>query len=203
MPRGSAASPRAWRPRVRPGRRRKQLLLPPAPRTVAQEVAGHVLRDQAPLEVALIAHGPAARRRRFMRALLGTLVLVAAAGLALWFGAPAWLLLAALLTVPAAALLAADRYRSLGHAIAGGFLVTRAGSLDRRRDMLECDGIIGWNVRRTFFQRRAGLATLTATTAAGRQRYAVTDVPLSLALPLANQALPGLLTDFLIPSPQI
>jgi putative membrane protein len=175
------------------------LLLPPAPRTVVREVAGHVLGDQAPLEVTLTAHGPAARRRRFMRALLAAFVLVAAAGLALWLGAPTWLLLAALLTVPVAALLAHDRYRSLGHAIAGGFLVTRAGSLDRRRDVLECDGIIGWNVRRTFFQRRAGLATLTATTAAGRQRYAVTDVPLSLALPLAHRALPGLLGDFLVP----
>jgi len=54
-------------------------------------------------------------------------------------------------------------------------------------------------VRQTFFQRRAGLATLTATTAAGRQRYAVTDVPLSLALPLADRALPGLLGEFLVP----
>jgi putative membrane protein len=173
------------------------LLLPPAPRAVAGEVAGQILRDTAPLEVPLTAHGPAARRRRFIRALLLPSVLVVVAGLAIWLGAPPWLLLAVLLTVPAAALLAHDRYRALGHAIAGGFLVTRAGSLGRRSDVLECDGIIGWNVRQTFFQRRSGLATLTATTAAGRQRYAVTDVPLSLALPLANQALPSLLTDFL------
>jgi putative membrane protein len=65
--------------------------------------------------------------------------------------------------------------------------------------VLECEGIIGWNLRQTFFQRRAGLATLTATTAAGRQRYAVTDVPLLLALSLAGRALPGLLDDFLVP----
>src|SRR5450759_5715058 len=102
-----------------------------------------------------------------------------------WCCAPRWLALLSVLTVPVAVILGADRYRSLGHAIAGSFLVTRAGSLDRRRDMLECDGIIGWNVRQTFFQRRAGLSTLTATTAAGRQRYAVTDIPLPLALSLA------------------
>jgi putative membrane protein len=173
------------------------LLLPPAPRTVARDVAAQILRDPAPLDVVLTAHGPAARGRRFKRALLAASVLVVASGAAIWGGAPTWLVLPALLTVPVAVVLAADRYRSLGHAIAGDFLVTRAGSLERRRDVLECEGIIGWNVRRTFFQRRAGLATLTATTAAGRQRYAVTDVPLSLALPLADRALPGLLADFL------
>ena len=175
------------------------LLLPPAPRAVAREVAAQILRDRAPLDVALTAHGPAARRRRFTRALLGALVLVVAAMVAISLGASPWLAPAALLGVPVAVLLAVDRYQSLGHAIAGRYLVTRAGSLYRRRDVLECDGIIGWNVRQTFFQRRAGLATLTATTAAGRQRYAVTDVPLSLALSLASRALPGLLDDFLAP----
>jgi putative membrane protein len=178
------------------------LLLPPAPREVARDVAARILRDPYPVEVVLTAHGPAARRRRYVRALLVSLVLIVAAGVASALGAPLWLGIAALLTVPVAAALAADRYRSLGHAIAGSFLVTRAGTLDRRRDMLECEGIIGWNVRQTFFQRRAGLATLTATTAAGRQRYAVTDVPLSLALPLADRAVPGLLGDFQAPTEQ-
>lgn len=175
------------------------LLLPPAPRAVAREVAAQILRDPAPVDVALTVHGPAARRRRVSRALLAAFIVVVAAGVAIWWGAPRWLAVPAVLAVPVAAMLAADRYRSLGHALAGRFLVTRAGSLERRRDVLECDGIIGWNVRQTFFQRRAGLATLTATTAAGRQRYAVTDVPLSMALSLANRALPGLLGDFLVP----
>ncbi|MBE3076191.1 MAG: PH domain-containing protein, partial [Actinobacteria bacterium] len=179
------------------------MLLPPAPRAVAREVATQILRDPAPVEVVLTAHGSAARRRRFMRALLSAFVLIVAAGVAISSGAPQWLALPAMVTLPAAAVLAADRYRSLGHAIAGSFLVTRAGSLERRRDVLECDGIIGWNVRQTFFQRRGGLATLTATTAAGRQRYAVTDVPLSVAFSLANRALPGLLADLLAPDPRI
>ena len=105
----------------------------------------------------------------------------------------------AALTIPFAVLLAADRYRSLGHALSGGALVTQRGSLGRRRDVLACDGIIGWNLQQTYFQRRAGLATLTATTAAGRQRYDVTDLPLSLAVALGNRASPGLLGDFLEP----
>ena len=177
------------------------MLLPPAPRSVARQVAAAILRDPAPVEVALTAHGPAARRRRFTRALLAASVLITAAGVAVWRGAAPWLVWAALVSVPAAVMLAEDRYRSLGHAIAGSFLVTRAGSLYRRRDVLQCEAIIGWNVRQTFFQRRAGLATLTATTAAGRQRYAVRDVPLVLALPLAHRAVPGLLDDFLTPAP--
>ncbi len=177
------------------------LLLPPAPAGVALEVATQILRDRTPLEVPLTAHGPAARQRRFTRALMGALFLVVAAGLAVWSGAPPWLAVAALLTIPLAVLLAADRYRSLGHAMAGRFLVTQAGSLFRRRDVLECDGIIGWNLRQSFFQRRAGLATLTATTAAGRQQYAVTDLPLPLAVSLGNRAVPGLLDEFLVPLP--
>jgi putative membrane protein len=175
------------------------LLLPPAPRAVAREVATQILGDPDPVTVVLTAHGPAARRRRVVRALLPAFVLILAAGVAIWSGAPQWLALPAMATLPVAALLAADRYRSLGHAIAGRFLVTRRGSLDRRRDVLECDGIIGWNVRQTFFQRRSGLATLTATTAAGRQRYAVTDLPLSMAVLLGNRASPGLLGEFLEP----
>ncbi|MDQ6922097.1 MAG: PH domain-containing protein, partial [Candidatus Dormibacteraeota bacterium] len=73
------------------------------------------------------------------------------------------------------------------------------GSLVRRRSMLSCDGIIGWNLRQSFFQRRAGLATLVATTAAGRQQYAVQDVPLDEAVDVANRALPELLAPFLLP----
>jgi putative membrane protein len=95
-----------------------------------------------------------------------------------------------------AALLAYDRTRSLGHALVERTLVSRRGSLVRRRSALSCDGIIGWNLQRSFFQRRAGLATLVATTAAGRQRIDVQDVPLDEALRVANAALPGLLTPF-------
>lgn len=178
------------------------LLLPPAPSTVVLDVATQILGDPAPMTVSLIAHGPAARRRRFLRALVWAFLLVVAAGAAIWKGAPQWLALPALLTVPVAVLLAADRYRSLGHAFAGGWLVTREGSLNRRRDVLESDGIIGWTLSQTFFQRRSGLATLAATTAAGSQLYAVTDVPLAVALSLGDRVLPGLLGEFLEPNPQ-
>jgi len=177
------------------------LLLPPAPREVALDLAARILRDPAPLGASLTTHGPIARRRRFVRALVPAAVLVLAALVGIWFGASRWVVLPAVVTLPVAALLAADRYRSLGHALSGRFLVTRKGSLVRRLDVLACDGIIGWNVRETFFQRRSGLATLTATTAAGKQQYVVPDLPRSMAVALGNRALPGLLDQFLTPQP--
>ena len=94
--------------------------------------------------------------------------------------------------------LAEDRYRALGHTLVGQHFVTREGSLVRRRNMLARDGIIGWNLRQSFFQRRAGVITVEATTAAGRQRYAAQDVPAQLAVRLADRAVPDLLAPFLI-----
>ena len=53
----------------------------------------------------------------------------------------------ALASVPLAAALAADRARSLGHAVTPTALVARAGSLVRRRAMLSREGIIGITLR--------------------------------------------------------
>ena len=98
---------------------------------------------------------------------------------------PVW----AVLTV-CCALLAADRSRSLGHRVGDGWLVARAGSLERRRDCIAAAGIIGWTVRQTFSQRRAGVATLIAATAAGVKAYRVIDVPAELAWSVAAAASP-------------
>jgi putative membrane protein len=175
------------------------LLLPPAPREEARRVAAAVLRDPEPVTAPLVAHGSRARRRRYTRMLMvcGPL---GAATVALWRVAalPDWTWAAALALFPVGAALAYDRYRSLGHALVEGTLVIGQGSLVRRRYMLEREGIIGWNLDRSFFQRRGGLVTLVATTAAGRQRYAVQDVGLDEAVHLADAALPGLLTPFLV-----
>ncbi len=86
--------------------------------------------------------------------------------------------------------LAVDRVRSLGHRVVDGWLVARAGSIERRRDCLDAEGIIGWTVRQTFFQRRAGVATLIAATAAGAKRYEVLDVPVEWAWAIAGAATP-------------
>jgi putative membrane protein len=174
------------------------LLLPPAPRWEALRVGAAIVSTEEPFTCPLADHGPRARARRYTRALgcwaLAACTLAALTALTSW---PDWPWLASLALLPAVLALAADRYRSLGHAIAGTKLVTRAGSLVRRRHVLAADGIIGWNIERTLFQRRAGLATLTATTAAGRQRYDVQDVELGEALAVADTLLPGLLDPFL------
>jgi putative membrane protein len=74
--------------------------------------------------------------------------------------------------------------------VGDGWLVARAGSLDRRRDCISAAGIIGWTVRQTLLQRRAGVATLIAATAAGVKGYRVTDVPADLAWSIAAAASP-------------
>ncbi|WP_327044298.1 PH domain-containing protein [Microbispora sp. NBC_01189] len=195
------------------GQRGGSTLLPPAPRAEAVAVAGLVLSHApgatggpspataplaGPLTGPLTPHGPAALRRRFTRAYgVHGPVLLALLALWAWAGLPSWPWLTAAALLPVTALLAADRYRSLGHALTSGYLVTRWGALVRRRVALRCDGVIGWTVERSFFQRRAGLATLTATTAAGAQSYQVRDVDLAEALRLAAVGTPGLLDPFL------
>jgi putative membrane protein len=175
------------------------LLLPPAPFAEAERVAGVVLHDRAPVISPLLGHGRRARRRRYTRALgVAAFVVVALVVVQRLADGPAWMWEVSLLLLPGAALLARDRWRSLGHALVGGWLITRQGSLVRRRCALSSDGIVGWNLRQSVFQRRAGLATLTATTAAGRQRYEVSDVDLAEAVRLADRTVPGLLTPFLV-----
>ena len=100
--------------------------------------------------------------------------------------------------LPLFLLLAVDRYRSLGHAIVDGRIVFRQGSLVRRRYMVDGAGVVGWTMRQSFFQRRAGLVTLTANTAAGRQGYPLLDVTPATAVAIADEVQPGLLTPFLV-----
>ena len=57
--------------------------------------------------------------------------------------------------------------------------------------------MIGWNLRRTWFQRRAGLTTLVATTAGGDQPVTVLDVPEPTPSTLARAAVPGLVEQFI------
>ena len=173
-------------------------LVPAAPRPVVTGVGEQILAEAGPLQTRLVAHGPVAKRRRYLRAvvplalaplLLLLLVLLAAAP---WW----WVLVAAPLPV-AGAFLGRDRYRRLGHALTPAYLVMRWGCFRGRRDALQRTGIIGWTINQTFFQRRAGLVSLTATTAAGRQSYEVLDLEEGVAVALADAAVPGLVSQFL------
>lgn len=174
------------------------ILMPPGPRAEAVRVGAEVVGTTTPFIAGLTSHGPRARRRRYVRALAAAIIAI---GLTVtgWELADAsgWGWLASLALVPLGAALATDRACSLGHAVWDGYLVTQRGSLIRRRVALAQAGVIGVNLRASFFQRRAGLVTLTATTAAGRQGYRVQDVPDTEALRLAGALLPGALSEFL------
>lgn len=135
----------------------------------------------------LRTHGPVATRRRWTRALVLPAVLATALLVA---PTPVWVWLPWAVLTAGCALLAVDRARSLGHRVGDGWLVARAGSLQRRRDCIQASGIIGWTVRQTWMQRRAGVATLVAATAAGVKHYQVIDVPADLAWSIAADASP-------------
>jgi putative membrane protein len=174
------------------------VLVPPAPRAVVNGVSGLVLGEADPFSAPLLAHGPLARRRRFTRALAGAIVLgVAVVVLVEALDRPRWIDLAAVGFVLGALPLAADRYRRLGHGLVGGWFVTSRPTLRGRRDALAADGIIGWSLGQSWFQRRVGLTNLTATTSAGKQAYGVHDVPERSALALIRAADPRLLEPFL------
>ncbi|MFI2782113.1 PH domain-containing protein [Streptomyces sp. ALB3] len=176
-------------------------LLPAAPRALAGTIAAGVLREpSSPTGAPLTAHPPAARGRRLRRALAVALAPVVVQALLGVLVTPVllWTALAcAVVAVPAAALLALDAYRSLGHALSGGYLVTRSGSVRRSTAALQRSGVIGWTVKQSWFQRRAGLLSVTATTAAGGGAYTAHDTDASEGLAFAAEAVPGLLEPFL------
>lgn len=161
------------------------ILSPSGPRDEAIRIGMEIVGIETALTEDLRKHGPRAHRRRYTRAAVfaGVLAVIALGAQLLGIVSPAvwW---AFVVIVPGSAFLAWDRYRGLGHALLPGWLVTRSGSLGRKRVVLATEGIIGWDIRRSFFQRRAGLATLIATTAAGRHHYNIPDIPIDEVWPL-------------------
>jgi putative membrane protein len=182
-------------------------ILPPCPRQVCVDVGDDVLARPGRLATPLTVHGPTARRRAHVRQALGVVDLAVLAVLVVvltdvsWLG---WWLPLALLVVglPTGVAVAETSYRHLGHALAAdatdatapSHLVVGHPQVARVRTVLEADGIIGWVLTESWFQRRLGLADLVATTAAGAERVVVRDVPRERAIVLADAATPGVLT---------
>ncbi|UUZ60222.1 PH domain-containing protein [Nocardioides sp. B-3] len=132
-------------------------ILPPCPRSVAGSVGADVLETDAPMTVRLTAHGPAARRRSRIRQLWGALFVTAVSlAASIRFDAvPGWVpAVVAVVSIAFAALVGESAYRHLGHASTSDHLVVGSGDLTRVRTVLEHDGIIGWVVRQSLFQRR-------------------------------------------------
>jgi putative membrane protein len=167
------------------------VLLPPCPRATAESVLTGLVGEPDVVTGPLHGHGRRAAARRWTRALgLPVLIGVALAVVGLIVVVPLWLWTAWVAITAWCALLAADRVSALGHRVDSRWLVMRSGSLERRRDCLATAGIIGWTVRQSPLQRRAGVATLVAATAAGTKRYPLIDVPEDQAWAVAARASP-------------
>lgn len=172
-------------------------LQPPVPAAQAHGVAAVAMRSPEPVtDVALRRHPAVARTRRLTRAVVPALVLVAAAWVLGGVWELAWLGPVSLVALPLAVLLGLDRYRSLGNRLDERFLVSRQGSLVRGTVALQRDGVIGWRIRQSWFQRRAGVVTLDAITGAGSGAYEILDVDPATAVDLARSTTPAALAAF-------
>ncbi|MFS3128991.1 PH domain-containing protein [Nocardioides sp. Bht2] len=148
---------------------------------------------RTPLIAPLTPHGSAARRRSQVRGQLvttGWLLPVAVFASA----ADVISVLPAILIVLGAAalgvLLGAMRYAHLGHLMTPTHLVVGRGTLTRIRTVLAHGGVIGWVMKQSYFQRRQGLVTLVATTAAGEEHVELRDVDRSVAIQLLRSITP-------------
>lgn len=170
-------------------------LLPQAPTRDVRRVAVRILGDETPVTVPLRRHPWKAARRRITRGLLpfwvvaGLIVLIRidsgpSADVWVQWGIPAALVLFLLLSI--------DRIRMLGHALLPNTLVTSHGSWSNKRTVLESDGIIGWTVSQSVFQRTARVATVTAATPAGAGGYSVMDMDADEVWALAEALTPGI-----------
>ncbi|TQL69797.1 putative membrane protein [Nocardioides albertanoniae] len=177
-------------------------VLPTAPEAVVSAVGRDILREDA-FSAPLTGHGPRPRRRYWFRAVVATAVWTAIAMVPtvligvfgdtwVWWIPVVMLVVSLALTFLGAEL----RHRHLGHALTERYLVVRSGSYTAARTALQTDGIIGWRVKQTIFDRRIGLAQLTAMTAAGHEYVAVPDVPLETAVALAAAATPRTVSGF-------
>jgi putative membrane protein len=151
---------------------RRGQLLPLGPRTVAWSLARRLTDDPGPLT----AHPPAARRRRLVRAiaagLAGCVAGIVAGALTGWW----WLLVVGGVLVVLGIPVGLGRYASLGHAVGPRSFSVRGGWLVRQQALLQRQAVVGWQVRQSYFQRRQGLATVTACVGAGDGGYTALDM---------------------------
>lgn len=182
-------------------------VLPHCPVPVVLAVGNDVLgtpRDAGPLVAPLRPHGRFARRRAHVRWQWVTLILGAAAVAAtVVFDGPWWAPVAGIVVLAGICAAGAESsYGNLGHALnrhpdgRPWHLIAGSGGFARIRTVLEVDGIIGWVVEQSLFQRRVGLVDLVATTAAGDEAVRVRDVSQPDGLALAAAATPGLIATF-------
>ncbi len=157
------------------------MLTPIAPNGPALALTARVL---GPAEADIVSLQSVSRltiRRGSIRALLVLSLPVAAvvfltvdSGPVAWLGAP-------LLAVIGALWYARARYRALGYRVSEGHVVTREGVLTRRWWSVPLPKVQTVAIRRSPFQRRLGLATVSIDTAGGSAQIRIIDLPGDLA----------------------
>ena len=145
---------------------RRGQLLPLGPRSEAWGLAHRLVEEPGPL----VAHPPAALRRRVVRATLAGLVVTVVGLLATALAGWWWVLAVGLALLALGLPLGLGRYAALGHVSGPRSFSVRSGWLVREQAVLQRRAVVGWQVHQTFFQRRAGLATVVACVGAGRGR---------------------------------
>lgn len=160
-------------------------LMPAAPLDLVLQAATAVLGTEPPQQ--LTGHPPAARRRRYVRAAVAVVGVVVVFVLLAVLVAPVFWWIAAVAAILVAGFAfwsAGDNFAGLGHTVTDRHLVLRSGSVDRRTEVLSRAGLLGWNLRRSPLQRRAGLVTMVATTAAGHGALRLPDAGMSQGIDL-------------------
>ncbi|MGP3956356.1 PH domain-containing protein [Nonomuraea sp. 3N208] len=176
-------------------------LLPDVPRPVAYQVTGDAI---GPYTAELRRHPPVARNRRLFRAVFPWAMIALVSGVAVWAtGLMLWwiLLVLSLLLAGVGIPLGLDRYASLGHGYDGVRVAVRSGSLRRSQAVVERRAVVGWRLRQTWFQRRAGVLTLIAGVGAGKGGYEALDVSEAQGAGFPAEVTPEWLTPFLRPTP--
>jgi putative membrane protein len=149
-----------------------------------EDLAGFCERLRPGLDLDAVDWRPVSRatlRRGFTRYLVLSLVAAGAAAAALG----PWAFSALLLLGPGAWLLAKRRYQVLAHARQGGHLLARSGVLHRRITVVPESKVQWVGLEQSPFQRRLGIASLTAATAAGAAHVVDLDAAEASALQAA------------------
>jgi len=153
------------------------LTVPILPTARIDQLLGELLPGAAPVP-ALLRPPPAARRRAIVRRVVPVLAVAVVLAVALW-PLDGLAQRAGVVVAFAAALLAVlageAAYRNLGHARHDGFLSARRGALNRSTAVVPVAKAQSVRVRSSFFQRRAGLATMLVDVAGGGAVPRVTD----------------------------
>jgi putative membrane protein len=151
---------------------RRGQLLPLGPRDECLALGVRLVADPGPL----LPHPPAARRRRIVRALTAGLLVTAAGAVAAPLLGWWWVLALGVALLVLGVPLGLGRYAALGHATGPASFSVRSGWLVREQAVLQRRAVVGWEVRQSPFQRKAGLATVTACVGAGRGGYVAVDM---------------------------